>query len=33
VRDPVFGIEDPDAGAWFRKVALHMANNAIPAFP
>ncbi|HUP83761.1 MAG TPA: glycoside hydrolase family 6 protein [Candidatus Limnocylindria bacterium] len=31
--DPVFGIEDPDAGAWFRKTALQMANNAIPVFP
>lgn len=31
--DPVFGIKDPAAGAWFRKTALQMATNAIPAFP
>jgi endoglucanase len=32
-KDPVFGIKDPSAGAWFRKTALQMANNAIPSFP
>lgn len=32
-KDPVFGVEDPTAGAWFRKTALQMASNAIPAFP
>ena len=31
--DPVFGIKDPTAGAWFRKTALQMANNANPSFP
>lgn len=30
--DPVFGMHDPTAGAWFRKTALQMANNAVPAF-
>jgi endoglucanase len=32
-KDPVFGIKDPTAGAWFRKTALQMATNAIPSFP
>jgi endoglucanase len=30
--DPVYGIRDSTAGAWFRKTALQMANNAIPGF-
>ncbi|MEA2676722.1 MAG: endoglucanase [Chloroflexota bacterium] len=30
--DPVFGIRDPTAGAWFRTTALQMADNAVPAF-
>ncbi|MDL2335481.1 MAG: glycoside hydrolase family 6 protein [Chloroflexota bacterium] len=30
--DPVYGIQDATAGAWFRQTALQMANNAIPGF-
>jgi endoglucanase len=31
--DPLRGYRDPSAGAWFKQMAMELANNAIPAFP
>jgi endoglucanase len=29
--DPLWGVEDPAAGAWFDQQALQLAHNAVPA--
>ncbi|MEO6349514.1 MAG: glycoside hydrolase family 6 protein [Candidatus Limnocylindrales bacterium] len=32
-KDPLRGIRDPSAGAWFKQMARELADQAIPAFP